>query len=153
MTRSEAEGLLDPFGLKENGVKKAFRKAALYWHPDKGGDAEMFAKMVEARDVLLEKENIWDAFAYMKPEGPFAGPFGQHFRAPSSHSYKNFWRENYEQRKKEESQQAQARGRNTWNTRNATQEGAERLREYLRGYGKTGKFTFMLNGEKFDIFV
>ena len=132
MTRSEAEGLLDPFGLKENGVKKAFRKAALYWHPDKGGDAEMFAKMVEARDVLLEEKEQGfdeDAFAYMMRG--WGNSFGQQ-------RFRNVRRE-----------KGPPRARNTA----TTAEKAEGYREYLRSYGRTGKFTFTVNGEKFDIFV
>ena len=146
MTRSEAKGLLDPFGLEKNGVKKAFRKAALYWHPDRGGDAGVFGKMVEARDVLLEKKNIWDTFEYMKPEGPFAGAF-HHFEAPFQHSYKNSWRENYEQHRARVEEEEGPRGRNT------SQERIERYQERLRAYGRIGKVTFTLNGKKFDIYL
>ena len=131
MTRSEAEGLLEPFGLEENGVKKAFRKAALYWHPDKGGDAKVFTKMVEARDVLLEEKDqgIEDAFAAMMRG--WGNSFGQQ-------RFRNVRRE-----------KGPTRARNTA----TTEERAERYREYLRSYGRTGKFTFTVNGEKFDIFV
>ena len=148
MTRSEAEGLLDPFGLEKNGVKKAFRKAALYWHPDKGGDAEMFGKMMEARDVLLEKEeqdfDFIDVFAqamrgWRKPEGPFAEPFQN----------SNFWQEQArgrEVRTEAESRQAEEQ------TAKSTA-AAEKKAKIMRAYGVKGTIHFIINGQKFDIFL
>ena len=142
MTRSEAEGLLDPFGLEKNGVKKAFRKAALYWHPDKGGDAEMFAKMVEARGVLLgEKEQ---GFEYMKPEGPFVDPFQSPFE--------NFWNFQAEQRRRRERNEHMWREAQKERAEEATI-AAEGRAKTLRAYGVKGTIHFVINGQKFDIFL
>lgn len=45
-------------------IKKAHRKAALKYHPDKGGDEEKFKEVNEAFDVLRdpEKRKIYDQF-------------------------------------------------------------------------------------------
>ena len=45
-------------------VKKAFRKAALKAHPDKGGDPEKFKEMTVAYEVLCdpEKRKLYDKY-------------------------------------------------------------------------------------------
>jgi len=43
---------LSPTKYTENEVKKAFRRAALAHHPDKGGDHEQFLRAAQAADVL-----------------------------------------------------------------------------------------------------
>lgn len=45
-------------------VKKAFRKAALKAHPDKGGDPEVFKEMTVAYEVLTnpEKKKLYDKY-------------------------------------------------------------------------------------------
>eukprot|EP00744_Colponema_vietnamica_P000383 GILI01000678.1.p2 GENE.GILI01000678.1~~GILI01000678.1.p2 ORF type:complete len:432 (-),score=173.40 GILI01000678.1:570-1865(-) len=45
-------------------IKKAFRKAAVKHHPDKGGDVEKFKEMASAYEVLSdpEKRRIYDEF-------------------------------------------------------------------------------------------
>jgi DnaJ family protein A protein 2 len=45
-------------------VKKAFRKAALKAHPDKGGDPDKFKEMTVAYEVLTdpEKRKLYDAY-------------------------------------------------------------------------------------------
>ncbi|WP_198023369.1 J domain-containing protein [Ensifer sp. WSM1721] len=53
-------------------VIKAFRKKALKAHPDQGGTAEMFRKLVEARDRLLAAIGTEAA----KPEEPRYAPKG-----------------------------------------------------------------------------
>lgn len=37
-------------------IKRAFRKAALTHHPDRGGDAEKFKKVNKAAEVLCDPE-------------------------------------------------------------------------------------------------
>jgi hypothetical protein len=54
MPLAEAMALLGvPADYTKDDVISAFRKAALKAHPDQGGTAEMFRKLVEARDRLL----------------------------------------------------------------------------------------------------
>ena len=42
-----------PENYSRDDVIRAFRKIALKHHPDHGGDADVFRKLVEARDLLL----------------------------------------------------------------------------------------------------
>lgn len=46
--------LLDAGNLNEKDVEKSFRKKALLYHPDKGGDAAHFQLLHRAKDRLLE---------------------------------------------------------------------------------------------------
>lgn len=66
-------------------VKKAFRRAAIEHHPDRGGDEEKFKEINEAYEVLkdTEKRKRYDQFGHAGVGGaggnPFAGggnPFG-----------------------------------------------------------------------------
>ena len=45
-------------------IKKAFRKQSLLHHPDKNGDADMFKKINEAREVLSDpvKRKLYDSY-------------------------------------------------------------------------------------------
>lgn len=59
-------------------IKKAYRKLAHQYHPDKGGDAEKFKQISEAYQVLSnqEKRAQYDKFGRVF-DGPGAGPSGQ----------------------------------------------------------------------------
>lgn len=58
-------------GASDEEIKKAYRKAAIQNHPDKGGDPEKFKKINDAYNNLSNK----------KQDGPFGGfPFGFGFR-------------------------------------------------------------------------
>jgi DnaJ family protein A protein 2 len=48
----------------DNDIKKAFKKAALKNHPDKGGDPEKFKEIKEAYEVLSnpEKRELYDKY-------------------------------------------------------------------------------------------
>ena len=48
----------------EKDIKKAFRKKAMKYHPDKGGDEEMFKKIQKAYETLSnpEKKDIYDKY-------------------------------------------------------------------------------------------
>jgi len=52
-----------PRTATEDEIKKAYRKLALKYHPDKGGDAEVFKSYAEAYAVLsdAEKRRVYDA--------------------------------------------------------------------------------------------
>lgn len=70
-------------GVNENAtqdeIKKAYRKLAVEHHPDKGGSEEIFKKIAEAYDTLIDdkKRTIYDN----KRQNPFGGgiPFEDFF--------------------------------------------------------------------------
>src|SRR5947208_3237956 len=64
-------------------IKKAFRRAAVAHHPDRGGDEAKFKEINEAYEVLkdTEKRKRYDQFGHAGVGGsaggnPFAGGFG-----------------------------------------------------------------------------
>ncbi|KAM7490705.1 hypothetical protein LguiA_033626 [Lonicera macranthoides] len=89
-----------PKNASQDDLKKAYRKAAIKNHPDKGGDPEKFKELAQAYEVLSdpEKREIYDQYgedALKEGMGPGAGghdPFdvfqsffgGNHFGGGSS---------------------------------------------------------------------
>ncbi|XP_047136026.1 dnaJ homolog subfamily B member 6 isoform X1 [Hydra vulgaris] len=74
----------------DNDIKKAYRKLALKWHPDKNPDKkaeaeEMFKKISEAYEVLSDKEkrNVYDVYG---KDGLKAGG-GGHYQEPSFNGF------------------------------------------------------------------
>ena len=57
----------------ENKIKTAFRKLALSYHPDKGGDAEKFKEINNAYEILTERRNEYDTWLSQ-------GRIGEEFR-------------------------------------------------------------------------
>lgn len=55
----------------EEEIKKAYRKKAMESHPDKGGDAEEFKKVLDAYEILTGKKQE------PRPEPQFQNPFGR----------------------------------------------------------------------------
>lgn len=62
------EGLYNVLGVskdaEESEIKRAFKKAALKHHPDKGGDIEKFKELSSAAEVLTdpEKRKVYDQY-------------------------------------------------------------------------------------------
>ena len=56
-------------------IKKAFRKAAVEHHPDKGGDEAKFKEVNEAYEVLKDtsKRQRYDQFGHAGSQGGFGG--------------------------------------------------------------------------------
>jgi hypothetical protein len=46
-------GLTEDDRYNKTAIKKAYRKLALRWHPDKGGDTETFKRIVHAYQALM----------------------------------------------------------------------------------------------------
>ena len=65
-------------GASEEEIKKAYRKLAHQYHPDKGGDEKKFKEINEAYQILSSKEKReqYDRFGRVF-EGGFAPGFGQ----------------------------------------------------------------------------
>ena len=63
--------LLDTFptGKKSRAIKKAWRKAALQTHPDKGGDAQIFQRIELAYRTLTERQMFNNWVEYGHPDG------------------------------------------------------------------------------------
>lgn len=62
-------------------IKKAFRKAAIANHPDRGGDEEKFKEVNEAYEVLkdADKRKRYDQFGHAGVGGNGGNPFGGGF--------------------------------------------------------------------------
>jgi len=65
---ADTEKLYNILGVSKNAtereIKKAFKKAALKHHPDRGGDAEKFKEVEKAKQILLDpqKRKLYDRF-------------------------------------------------------------------------------------------
>lgn len=59
----------------ENDIKKAYKKAALKCHPDKGGDPEKFKELSEAYEILQDpdKKAMYDRGEDPNETNPFGG--------------------------------------------------------------------------------
>src|SRR5882757_7369478 len=62
-------------------IKKAFRKAAVEHHPDRGGDETKFKEINEAYEVLkdADKRKRYDQFGHAGVVGAGGNPFGGGF--------------------------------------------------------------------------
>lgn len=66
--KSQETELYDVLGLTKEAssedIKKAFRKLAVKYHPDRGGDAEKFKEINAAHEVLSdpEKRELYDKY-------------------------------------------------------------------------------------------
>jgi molecular chaperone DnaJ len=65
-------------GASADEIKKAFRKAAIEHHPDRGGDEAKFKEVNEAYEVLKdsEKRKRYDQFGHAGVGGNGGSPFG-----------------------------------------------------------------------------
>lgn len=85
----------DVLGVAKNAskdeIKKAYRKLALQWHPDRNKSSqaeEKFKEINEAYEVLADskKKEAYDRFGH--EGGPFGGGFGQTYRqGPFTYTY------------------------------------------------------------------
>src|SRR5437868_4921004 len=59
-------------------IKKAFRRAAVEHHPDRGGDEKKFKELNEAYEVLKDptKKQRYDQFGHAGVGGASGNPFG-----------------------------------------------------------------------------
>ncbi|KAL6225880.1 hypothetical protein ACLB2K_004729 [Fragaria x ananassa] len=69
-----------PKTASQDDLKKAYRKAAIKNHPDKGGDPEKFKELAQAYEVLsdLEKREIYDQFGEDALKEGMGGGGGAH---------------------------------------------------------------------------
>jgi len=59
-----------PRNASKNDVKDAFKKKAMQYHPDRGGNEEQFKEINEAYDVLKDpqKKSMYDQFGTVDPQ-------------------------------------------------------------------------------------
>jgi len=77
----DTEGLYKILGVEKNAtdreIKKAFKRAALKHHPDRGGDAEKFKEVEKAKQILTDpkKRKLYDKYGEKGVErgGPSGG--------------------------------------------------------------------------------
>jgi molecular chaperone DnaJ len=71
-------------GASADEIKKAFRRAAVEHHPDRGGDEAKFKELNEAYEVLKdgEKRKRYDQFGHAGVGGASGNPFGGGYGAP-----------------------------------------------------------------------
>jgi len=76
----DTEGLYKILGVEKNAtdreIKKAFKRAALKHHPDRGGDAEKFKEVEKAKQILTDpkKRKLYDKYGEKGVES--GGPSG-----------------------------------------------------------------------------
>src|SRR5436305_14769639 len=65
-------------GASADEIKKAFRRAAIEHHPDRGGDEAKFKEINEAYEVLKDpaKKQRYDQFGHAGVGGASGDPFG-----------------------------------------------------------------------------
>lgn len=104
-----------PRGASQDDIKKAYRRAALKWHPDKNQDKkaeaeEKFKEIAEAYDVLSDpdKKTIYDQYGEeglkgtpgpgsADGAGPSAGPgFSYEFRGDPNDIFARFFKDSFE---------------------------------------------------------
>ncbi|GAA0166398.1 chaperone [Lithospermum erythrorhizon] len=85
-TRTNNSKYYDVLGVPKSAgqdeLKKAYRKAAIKNHPDKGGDPEKFKEVTQAYEVLSDpvKREIYDQYGEEAlKEGPRGGGGHSHF--------------------------------------------------------------------------
>jgi len=81
----DTEKLYKVLGVGKNAsereIKKAFKKAALQHHPDRGGDAEKFKEVEKAKEILLDpkKRKLYDRYGEKGVERGGGGGAGDIF--------------------------------------------------------------------------
>ena len=84
-----------PPDASDEEIKKAYRRLAHKYHPDRGGDEKKFKEINEAYQVLSDKEK---RAQYDKYGRVFEGA-GQDFRGPFEwFDFDNFWRSDFERK-------------------------------------------------------
>ena len=80
----------DIFGVKKGAsqldLKKAYKKQAMRYHPDKGGDSNKFQKINEAYDTLKDpqKKAMYDQFGATGNQGPYSRTYStEEFEFPN----------------------------------------------------------------------
>ena len=70
----------------EKELKSAFKKKAMQYHPDKGGDSEKFKQVNEAYQILsdTQKRQMYDQFGTADPQN-INQPNQFHFNAVGLH--------------------------------------------------------------------
>ena len=68
-------------GASEDDIKKAYRKLAMQYHPDKGGDEERFKQISEAYSILTGKDDPGHGQSHHGGPWDMFGGFGDMFNS------------------------------------------------------------------------
>lgn len=77
--RNPYEILGVPQDADKQTIKKAYRKLAAQYHPDRGGDAEKFKEVAEAYSILSDDQKRQQYHARQNPRGGFGMGFDDIF--------------------------------------------------------------------------
>jgi len=92
-----------PKSASDKEIKQAFRKKAMEYHPDKGGDPDKFKAINEAYNTLKDpqKKQMYDQYGTADPQQMGGNPFGGfEFNGDMNDIFSTFFGQGFNQRRR-----------------------------------------------------